>query len=259
MNSKTNFHTHTTRCKHADGADRDYVLAAIENGFTTLGFSDHGPFPFGDGYTSRIRMTMDELDGYLASITALRDAYRDQINIKIGFEYECFPAFVPFLKSLLADTATEYLLLGNHFDGDERTGIYFGGSRKPAEIHAYAARTIEGLETGLYACLAHPDLFLFSYPSFDKEAKAVSRSLCKAAKRLGIPLEYNLYGVIKKDAPGLGYPYLPFWEIAAEEGCDAIIGTDAHWPDMLASSVYGEAIETLAGLGIHRVSSLQSL
>ena len=25
-----NYHTHTTRCRHAQGADEEYVLAAIE-------------------------------------------------------------------------------------------------------------------------------------------------------------------------------------------------------------------------------------
>ena len=40
-----NYHTHTTRCRHAVGADREYVKAAIESGVKILGFSDHAPFP----------------------------------------------------------------------------------------------------------------------------------------------------------------------------------------------------------------------
>ena len=30
---KSNFHTHTTRCKHATGTEREYVEKAIEAGF----------------------------------------------------------------------------------------------------------------------------------------------------------------------------------------------------------------------------------
>ena len=42
---RTNFHTHTMRCNHADGTDRAYVEAAIKSGIKVLGFSDHVPYP----------------------------------------------------------------------------------------------------------------------------------------------------------------------------------------------------------------------
>ena len=35
-----NFHTHTARCNHAQGSDREMVLAAMEAGVQVLGFSD---------------------------------------------------------------------------------------------------------------------------------------------------------------------------------------------------------------------------
>ena len=35
-----NFHTHTARCNHATGTDREYVEAAIRAGVKSLGFSD---------------------------------------------------------------------------------------------------------------------------------------------------------------------------------------------------------------------------
>ena len=48
-----NYHTHTWRCRHADGTEREYVERAIEGGLKILGFSDHSPYPFPDGYDSR--------------------------------------------------------------------------------------------------------------------------------------------------------------------------------------------------------------
>lgn len=45
-----NFHTHTYRCHHAKGTDRDYVEAAIKAGYTEIGFSDHVPYPFPTEY-----------------------------------------------------------------------------------------------------------------------------------------------------------------------------------------------------------------
>lgn len=40
-----NYHTHTWRCNHAVGTEREYVERAIEGGLKILGFSDHTPMP----------------------------------------------------------------------------------------------------------------------------------------------------------------------------------------------------------------------
>ena len=86
-----NYHSHTARCGHAWGTDDEFVQAAIDNGFTVLGFSEHSPWPFVDGYQeidTRQRITMEELDGYLADMQALKEKYAGQIDIKIGLECE---------------------------------------------------------------------------------------------------------------------------------------------------------------------------
>ena len=59
-----NYHTHTWRCRHADGTEREYVERAIEGGLKILGFSDHSPYPFPDGYDSGMRMRLDQVEGY---------------------------------------------------------------------------------------------------------------------------------------------------------------------------------------------------
>ena len=54
---KTNYHTHTYRCKHAMGNDEHIVKRAIDAGIDILGFSDHNPWPhFPAGYDSHVRM-----------------------------------------------------------------------------------------------------------------------------------------------------------------------------------------------------------
>ena len=72
QDKKANFHTHTMRCHHAVGEDREYVERAIEAGFQVLGFSDHVPIPYRDGYVSRIRMTLTEAEDYVDSILKLK-------------------------------------------------------------------------------------------------------------------------------------------------------------------------------------------
>ena len=69
---KTNFHTHTKRCQHAGGEDIEYIQEAINAGFSTLGFSDHAPYPdnrFG------LRMKYSELDEYIETMKKLKEQF----------------------------------------------------------------------------------------------------------------------------------------------------------------------------------------
>ena len=91
---KVNYHTHTKRCGHASGEDREYVESAIEAGLEVLGFADHCPFVYPDGYVSGIRLTPAEVDGYFSSLEGLKKEYEKDIRIYIGFEAEYLPALI---------------------------------------------------------------------------------------------------------------------------------------------------------------------
>ena len=62
---RANYHTHTPRCMHAVGSEREYLEHAIKGGIQTLGFSDHSPMPYTDGFVSGIRMTMQQMPEYI--------------------------------------------------------------------------------------------------------------------------------------------------------------------------------------------------
>ena len=223
---KVNLHTHTARCGHATGTEEEYVLAAIENGYEKLGFSDHTPFPYEGGYVNRTKMLPEQLPGYIETVLSLKEKYKDSIEILLGLECESVPRFFSYLQEISKDM--DYLILGSH--GDWSIGhTYSGRYTKPWQLNRYLADVVEGMESGLFLYVAHPDLMLGQYPEFDETAEFVSRQLCREANRLNIPLEYNLYGNLKPRPEGtLGYPYPPFWEIAAEENVQAVIGLDAH-------------------------------
>ncbi|MBR3717558.1 MAG: histidinol phosphatase, partial [Bacteroidaceae bacterium] len=65
---KANYHTHTSRCHHAEGTDEDYIKSAILGGFDILGFSDHAPWPYTTGFVSETRMLLSELPDYVNHI-----------------------------------------------------------------------------------------------------------------------------------------------------------------------------------------------
>lgn len=246
---KVNLHTHTHRCHHAKGTDEDYVLAAIDAGYDKLGFADHTPFPYTTEFEKKNvdKMSMEDLPGYIESIRALKEKYRGQIEILLGLECESVPDFFPFLRQIRKEM--DFLILGNH--GDRRIEPYFGKISTPAGLRRFVEAAVEGMETGLFLYLAHPDLMFNACAAFDADAVAASRELCRAANRLGIPLEYNLYGIYKGAKPGLlGYPCDAFWHIAAEENCRAVVGVDAHFPEGFRVTPMEPAVEYLNGLGL---------
>lgn len=254
---KANFHTHTYRCNHAVGDVRDYVEAAVQAGFDMLGMSDHTPWPNVVG----VGMHVDLLPGYVDTIRTLREEYADRISLKAGLECEYYRENTNWLRDTMAEMQLDYIIMGNHFVEKNGGRFYFGAAVEQKDIYRYLERTLEGLQTGLYAYLAHPELFLRAYPQWDAAAKDVSRELARACKALNVPVEYNLEGVRanrKGNHPGIGYPSRYFWEVAAAEGCTAIIGYDAHMPESLLDDSDFQAARKLIEneLGMKRIDSI---
>ncbi len=224
----TNYHTHTPRCHHAVGSEREYIEQAVREGMPVLGFSDHTPYPFDEGYDSNFRMRPEETEGYVQTLLELREAYRGRIEIKIGFEAEYYPAYFDRLLELLAPYPVDYLIMGQHFLENETSHLYSGEQTgSETRLARYVDQVIAGLETGKFSYLAHPDLV-----NFVGERAAYRRQclrLCQAAKALAIPLEINLLGIREARA----YPRWDFFAIAAEVGNDVILGSDAHAPDVV--------------------------
>ena len=81
-----NYHTHTHRCNHAVGREEEYVQEALKAGLQILGWADHTPYIFPDGYYSHFRMRPDQLPGYIQTIQDLRSKY--PIEMPIGLETE---------------------------------------------------------------------------------------------------------------------------------------------------------------------------
>ena len=223
-----NYHTHTWRCRHAQGEDREYVESAIQNGMQVLGFSDHCPWIFPDGTVSGTRMTPSQLDDYVSSILRLRDEYKRDITIWLGFESEYIPELMEAQDRLFADYPIDYQILGEHFMEREPIGRYVGYVFDDAALlHRYVDLCIEGMESGRYKYLAHPDLMGFSGETEIYEQEY--GRLCSYLKAHEIPVEINLLGVVEKRH----YTDPRFLRIAAKHGCKAIIGCDAHTPDRL--------------------------
>ena len=232
MKLKYNYHTHTARCGHAIGEDEEYVIEAIKNGVQELGFSDHVPFK---GIVQKgVRMDYEQLDEYISSINALKEKYKDQIKIYVGFEAEYFVEVKEYYEELL--NKVDYLICGQHFALDKENQVYVGFKRDSQDVVVdYVNRVIQAIESGYFKYIAHPDIIMRSYTLKDDFIFEQMRRICAAAERYHVPLEINLEGMRGKVMMGdpMGdnyYPFPCFWNIVKDYDIDVIIGADIHNP-----------------------------
>lgn len=71
-----NYHAHTWRCHHANGTEEEYIQRAIECGIKHMGFSEHVPFIFPDGYEADYRLPVAEAKEYISELSLLRENIR---------------------------------------------------------------------------------------------------------------------------------------------------------------------------------------
>lgn len=228
LTMKINLHTHTPRCNHAVGTEREYIERAIQAGIKTLGFADHSPMPFEPGYYSTYRIRLDEYENYIETLCALKEEYKKDVNLLIGFEAEYYPAYFDRLIDMLRPYPIDYLIMGQHFLNNETDSAHVGRPTDDEEyLSRYVDQTAEGLKTGRFTYFAHPDVVNFI--GDDEVYRRHMTRLCENAKALDIPLEINMLGVWDKR----NYPCDRFFRIAGEVGNKVVLGIDAHQPERI--------------------------
>lgn len=229
-----NYHTHTSRCGHAVGLDEEYVLKAIKLGIKRLGFSDHIFFP--GTLQPRVRMNEGEVENYLSSINHLKEKYKDQIEIKVGFEVEYLPMFMDRYIDLSKSKKVDYLLLGQHFG-------QFGMEIKPyyEDVIKYALDVKEAVELGVFTYVAHPDHFLLGVDKWNDECEKAARIIFEACEKTNTPIEINILG-IRQHRP---YPSKDLFKLSKQYKLKYVLGVDAHNPNDFNQSDIDKAFEFL--------------
>lgn len=257
---KANYHTHTSYCPHARGAAEAYVQQAIAAGYDELGFADHCPWPLTDYKHPGMRMEVEDFPHYVADIRALREKYADRISIRIGLECEYFPDHMDWLKKLIADWELDYVIFGNHFYPIEGPDLYIGDRIKlDGGVEHARVSSLRGMEAGIYAYMAHPEVFMNGVTEWQPWCSELFRDICRKAVEVDLPLEYNLLGARYNGIRGREcYPHHAFWEIAGEMGCKAIMGVDAHDPEdfLLQEETRAQAERFLRSVGVQLLDRL---
>lgn len=225
------FHVHTYRCGHAgDESDEDYVKKAIELGAESIIFTDHAPFP-GDVFTNR--MKENELAEYIGSLKSLRGKYQYKLDIQIGLEVEYMPSYEKYYERLKDNKDIDILILGQHHYELEDGRYSFQCRDLKNEYVGLFDAMIEGVKTGYFEVVAHPDRAFRREKEWTKEMAGCSEMLINEAVKEGIALEKNYSSM---DCENMYWQQ--FWEMVPGKA-EVVYGSDAHCTDELV--VVGDA------------------
>lgn len=245
LDKKANYHTHTPRCKHAHGTEREYIEKAIEAGYQVLGFSDHSPYIWNCDHISRIRMDMNEFEEYVTTINALKSEYEKDILIYSDLEMEYFPGLFDKTIEVFMQYPLDFLIQGQHCFSTEVGYQYVAKDwTEETYLQTYLERIEAALETRLFLYVAHPDIIHFAGDPavFDKYLWR----LAKLLKQYEKPIELNVNGFRNK----IHYPNRRFVEIGVQNGNEFIVGVDAHRPEeLLDVENYNGCVKLVMDLG----------
>lgn len=250
---KVNYHCHCERCRHAMGAAGEYAREAAEKKLVRLGISDHLPYPDDRfGY----RMPFAELEDYFQEVADLKQEYRGRLDIVCGLEGEYFEKDRRYYERLLSHEKCSYLLLGQHFyiDGQENpVNVYQLESTVQYEEYANAA--VEGMKTGYFKYLAHPDLMFINDLAWDAHCDRACDIIIDGAVKYRFPLEYNANGFRRQkqkfvDGERYPYPHSRFWDKVKGTEIQVYVGSDCHEPSQVYDRYVEMAYEKLADAGI---------
>ena len=255
MIPKCNLHAHTTFCDGKHSAE-EMVLAAIDVGMETLGFSGHSGLPF---YTDWC-MNPVNTRAYQKEILRLKEVYGDRINILLGVEqdllagipdypYDYVIGSVHYVKvddeGFMVDTSAKVL--------SDAANKYFGGDfyRLCKSYYQTVSRVVEETRCDI---VGHFDLvtkFNEGGCQFDENDP---RYLKAALDALDLLLEKDVVFEINTGAMSRGYRRAPYpspmlLRRIAEKGGKVTITSDAHAKENLLYA-FSDAVQLARACGL---------
>ena len=233
-------HIHTT---YSDGKNtpEEVVLSAIEKGLKVIGFSDHSPTFFDSGYC----MKREKLGSYKEEIFALKEKYKDKIEILCGIEQDIFSDFLPEGLDYIIGSV-HYIKVNEKYIPVDNTARhlkdaaeeFFGGDiyalaeeyyRLVGEVADKTKANIIGHFDLITKFCEKENLFDQKHPRYiEAWKKAVDKLLVK-----NIPFEINT-GAISRGYRTTPYPASDILDYIRANGGKFILSSDSHKADTLA-------------------------
>ena len=243
-------HMHTPLCKHAVGEPEEYAAQGLKSGLKGIIFTCHCPMP--DGFWPSVRMSDSEFDTYVSIVQRAAQAYKGKLDVCLGLESEFYPGHEKWIEKLHQRADFDYILGGLHWQSKDYLAKFETGTIENFR-RSYFEHLAQSAETGLYDCLAHPDLVKNYHPDswcFAIIKNTVSTVLDRIAKT-GVAMELNTSGLNKSYSEM--NPGNEMLRMMAERKIPIVVGSDAHKPGRVGEH-FITALNNLSDSGYEEVS-----
>lgn len=222
-------HNHTPLCNHATGTPEEYLREAIKHGISIYGFADHAPMSFDPTY----RMDFDAMHSYEKELRALKEKYREQITLLIGYEVDYLDGY---MDERVLKAKVDYLIGSVHFldnwGFDNPEFLKEWERRDVDDVYTEYFNKIEQMaQSRFFDIVGHFDLIkVFGHRPHKKIDLFVQNAL-EAIKQNDMSIEINSAGFRKPVKEP--YPSPTLLGLIKEAGIDITFGSDAHSPQQV--------------------------
>lgn len=227
-------HNHTTFCDGSNTAE-EMVVAAIEKGLKTLGFSGHAYTSVDGDYT----MSLDGEEKYKAEICALKEKYKGKIEILCGIEQDYFSDFEPQGYDYVIGSVHSVKKDGKYYSVDHSQEYLLNAIKDFGGDFIEFCETYFELVAKIYEktkcdIIGHFDLcskfngdgnkyFDETDPRYVRAGEKAILNLLKSGK----PFEINT-GAIHRGYRSIPYPAPHFLRFIYQNGGKVILSSDSH-------------------------------
>jgi histidinol-phosphatase (PHP family) len=234
-----NLHTHTTYCDGTLFAE-EMVLAAIQKGGGSIGFSEHSFVPFDLEYS----MKLEDTSSYIGEVNALKEKYKDSIEIYLGLEMDYFTEKIPKGMDYIIGTVHHVEKDGNYItiDGSaehlyKMAALHFGGDyyAMAGSYYETVANVVSKTNADIIGHFdliaknnANGSMFDEMHPGYIKAAISAMEKVLEKCKIF----EINTGAMYRRGAPA-PYPAVHLLKELQKRGGEVILSSDSHSAESL--------------------------
>lgn len=256
------YHSHSTRCRHATGELEEYVLRARQLGLREYGISDHCPWML-QQIGQHMAMEWDQLPGYVKEVKGLQEKYNregeDSFHVRLGLEMDFIPCRLAEARRVIERYDWDYLLGSVHSTGlGMIADAYYSGILEkfsPEVVCEYYFHALgEMIDARFCDVIAHMDL--------PKKFNMIPRGgfmrwvepLIPRIKKAGMVVEINTSG--REVGPQEAHPGWEILEALVAAGVPLTLSSDAHSPQHIGR-YFGEVVKKLHCLGVREIATFE--
>lgn len=243
-------HMHTPLCKHAVGEPFEYAESGKKAGLKGIIMTCHSPMP--KGFSSDVRMSIDEFPYYVQSVEQTRKKYEGNFEVLLGIESDWFPGMEDWLIELHEKADFHYIIGSVHPFIKEYKTLFNNGNSLEFQ-KGYFNHLADTAESRLFDCISHPDVVKNMFPlewDFSKLKDTVDDCLNRI-KDCEIAMELNTSG-LNKSFPEMN-PGTEMLAMMKEHNIPVVISSDSHTPKRVGAD-FDKGLRCLKEVGYDKVS-----